>query len=165
VRVLPVALLSLAIGGAGGYFAHARFAGARDDSAGACESRVRLDAVACTLSPDQIEHLSARIAPAVVEKLASSGTVAPNPQLAAQLRADDEKLKRKQAAAFAEAARLVDQMIENRSVTPQGLDRAHALLRESGQADRSYEIDGRIAAAINRGEITHADAGLAPRMQ
>ncbi len=56
-------------------------------------------------------------------------------------------------------------MIANRAVTPQGRNRAHELLRETGQADRIYVIDGRIAAAINRGEITPADAGLAPPTQ
>jgi len=50
-------------------------------------------------------------------------------------------------------------------VTAQGRNRAHELLRESGQADRTYEIDGRIAAAINRGELMPADAGLAPPTQ
>jgi hypothetical protein len=47
-------------------------------------------------------------------------------------------------------------------VTPQGRERAHLLLIDTGQADRIYEIDGRIAAAINRGELTAEDAGLAP---
>ena len=56
-------------------------------------------------------------------------------------------------------------MIADRAVTPQGRDRAHQLLRATGQADRIYEIDGRIAVAINRGEITAAEAGLAPPTQ
>ncbi|HEX6396749.1 MAG TPA: hypothetical protein VFZ95_04950 [Steroidobacteraceae bacterium] len=159
MRTASVALLSISIGAAGGYFARGWLGG---DATVGHEPRVHGDVVACTLSPEQIEHLSARIAPAVVERLGSPGVVAPDPQRAAQLRAADEKARQEQAAAFDEAARLVDQMIANRAVTPQGRERAHQLLRESGQADRIFEIDGRIAVAINRGEITAADAGLAP---
>lgn len=165
MRTAAVALLSLAVGAVGGYFARGWLQGERGDALAACESQVRSDVVACTLSPEQIEHLSARIAPAVVERLETSGVVKADPQLAAQQRADDEKLRKEQAAAFTEATRLVDQMIADRAVTPAGRARAHELLRKSGQADRIYEIEGRIAAAINRGEITPADAGLAPPTQ
>jgi hypothetical protein len=163
VKIVPVALLSLAIGAVGGYFAR----GGSHERGGlsAHDERVRGDVVACTLSPEQIEHLSARIAPAVVERLGNSRAMAADPQLAAQQRAEDEKVTKRQAAAFAEATRVVDQMIADRRVTPQGRERAHQLLRETGQADRIYEIDGRVAAAINRGEITAADAGLAPPAQ
>jgi len=164
VRVLPVALLSLAVGAVGGYFTHAWTHETGNDPT-ARDERVRGDVVACTLSPEQIEHLSSRIAPAVVQRLGNSCGVAADPQLAAQHRADDESLTKRQAAAFAEAGRIVDQMIANRAVTPQGRDKAHELLRESGQADRIHEIDGRIAAAINRGDITAEDAGLAPPTQ
>ncbi len=153
------------IGAVGGYCAHAWLQDERGDAPTAHQERVRGDVVACTLSPEQIEHLSARIAPAVAERLGNAGGVALEPQLTAQQRAVDKKVKAAQAAAFAEATRLVDQMIANRAVTPQGRERAHQLLRESGQADRIYEIDGRIAVAINRGEITPADAGLAPPAQ
>lgn len=165
MRVVPVALLSLAVGVVGGYFAHAWAQGERGGAPVAHEERVRGDVVACTLSPEQMDHLSARIAPAVVERLANAGVGAPDPQPVAQQRAADEKDRKRQAAAFAEATRLVDQMIAAKAVTPQGRERAHELLRESGQADRIFEIDGRIAAAINRGEMTAADAGLAPPTQ
>jgi hypothetical protein len=160
VKILPVALLSLAVGAAGGYLLHTW---AHDGGAPLTHAeRVRGDVVACTLSPEQIEHLSARIAPAVAARLGNARVGAADPQLVAQQHVDDEKVTSRQAAAFAEAARIVDQMIAGRAVTQQGRDRAHALLRETAQADRIFEIDGRIAAAINRGEITAADAGLAP---
>ena len=165
MRVAPIALLSLAIGAVGGYFAHAWLQGERGDALVACDARVRSVVVACTLSPEQIEHLSARIAPAVVERLGNVGIAKPDPQLVAQQRIEDEKVNSKQTAAFAEATRMVDQMIAARAVTPQGRQRAHELLIESGQKDRIYEIDGRIAAAINQGEISAADAGLAPPTQ
>ena len=118
--------------------------------------------MACTLSPDQIEHLSARIAPAVVERLAGSGLpqMASDPNVAAHQREANEQTRHSQAAAFAQAQRLVDQMIAAHEVTPQGRLQAEELLRQSGQADRLYEIDARISAAINRGEITPAQAGM-----
>jgi hypothetical protein len=123
---------------------------------------VSQEVVACTLSPDQIEHLSARIAPAVVERLAGSGLpqMAPDPNVAAQQRRASEQMRHSQAAAFAQAERLVDQMIAAHDVTLQGRMQAEELLRQSGQADRMYEIDARISAAINRGEITPAQAGM-----
>jgi hypothetical protein len=164
VRLLPVAVLSLSIGAVGGYCAHGWLQGEHGDMP-SVEQRMRADVVACTLSPEQIEHLSARIAPAVVQHLGDSRVAPPDPQVASQRRSADEKSRSRQAAAFAEAARMVDQMIADRAVSPQGRNRAHELLRESGQADRIYEIDGRIAAAINRGEITGEEAGLGPPPQ
>jgi len=118
--------------------------------------------VACTLSPDQIDRLSAHIAPAVVERMASVGlnSGAADPRVAAQQRAAIEKSKMDSARAMTEATQIVDEMIRNRDVTLAGMAEARRLLEASGQADRTYEIYARVSAAINRGEITPAQAGV-----
>jgi len=158
MKLVPVALLSLSVGAIVGYAGYPLL---HDEPAetkhAACDipGHTR-DVVACTLSPEQIEHLSARIAPAVVERLAT------DPKVAVQQREAGEKLKSEQAAAFAQATRIVDQMIANHALTPQGKNRAHELLRQTGQADRIFEVEARISAAINRGEITPEQAGLGP---
>ena len=164
MRIVPVALLCVAIGVIGGYVAYPLLHESAEETANAaCDvPGVTRDVVACTLSPEQIDHLSARIAPAVVERLATSGLkgMEPDAKVAAQQREASEKSKGEQAAAFAQAARLVDQMIANHDVTPQGRMQAYELLRQTNQADRIFEIDARISAAINRGEITPDQAGL-----
>lgn len=118
--------------------------------------------VACDLSPEQIDHLSSSIAPVVVAHLATSGlnNIAADPKVAAQQRQLIEKTKAEQAEAFTHASQLVDQMIASRRVTPEGLNEAHQLLQQTGQADRLVEISGRIAVAVNKGELTPAQAGL-----
>lgn len=166
MKPVPVALLSLSIGAIGGYAGYPLLhEEAAEPAHAACDipGHTR-DVVACTLSPEQIEHLSARIAPAVVERLATSGLkgMEPDPKVAAQQREAGEKSKSEQATAFAQAARIVDQMIANHAVTLQGKNRAHELLRQTGQADRIFEVEARISAAINRGEITPEQAGLGP---
>ncbi|HEX2584635.1 MAG TPA: hypothetical protein VHL14_05855 [Steroidobacteraceae bacterium] len=118
--------------------------------------------VACDLSPDQISHLSASIAPEVVARLATSGlsNIAIDPKIAAQQRQASEQDKAEQAEAFTRASQLVDQMIANRRITPEGLNEAHQLLQQTNQADRMVEISGRIAVAVNKGQLTPVQAGL-----
>jgi len=123
---------------------------------------VRGSVVACTLSPDQIDRLSAHIAPAVVERMASAGLNSgpADPKVAAQQRAAIEKSKVDGARAMTEATDIVDEMIRNHDVTLAGMVEARRLLESSGQADRTYELYARVSAAINRGDITPAQAGL-----
>jgi len=118
--------------------------------------------VACDLSPEQITHLSASIAPALVAHLATSGlsSISADPKIAAQQRQAIEKTKVEQAEAFTHANDLVDQMIASRRITPEGLNEAHQLLQQTNQADRMVEISGRIAVAVNKGQLTPAQAGL-----
>jgi hypothetical protein len=120
------------------------------------------DVVACDLSPEQIGHLSASIAPAVVARLATSGlsSIAVDPKIAAQQQQGMEKTKAEQAEAFTHANDIIDQMIANRRITPEGLNEAHQLLQQTNQADRMVEISGRIAVAVNKGQLTPAQAGL-----
>ena len=117
-----------------------------------------------TLSPEQIDHLSSRIAPAVVERLATSGLpgIAPDARVAAQQREAGERLKSEQAAAYSQAVKIVDQMIASHDITPQGRNQAHELLRQTGQTDRAFELEARISAAINRGDLTPEQAGISP---
>jgi len=44
------------------------------------------------------------------------------------------------------------------------LTEARKLLEQSGQADQSYLLMARVAAAVNRGELTTLQAGLMPPM-
>lgn len=115
----------------------------------------------CELSPEQVDRISARVAPAVVEHLASSGLngFTPDPAVAAQQRHLAEKTKADQSQAFTEATQLVDQMIAGRQVTPPGMSEAYRLLQQSGQGDRAYELNARVAAAVNRKELTPKQAG------
>jgi len=117
---------------------------------------------ACELNLEQIDHLASRIAPMVVERLATSGLngVSPDPKVAAQQRESREKEKANQDATFNRATQMIDQMIANRQVTQQGIIDAAQLLQQTGQADRAYLLQARIAAAVNRGELTPEQAGL-----
>jgi hypothetical protein len=165
MKVVPVAVLSLLTGAIGGYFGFPLLHGGTGEATpAACERGPVSEVLACTLSPEQIEHLSARIAPAVVERLAGSGLpgLQPDVKVAEQLRAERQQSLEEQVEAFSQAARLVDQMIAKREISMQGRDRAHRLLRQSGQADRIYELEARISAAINRGDLTPSQAGLGP---
>ncbi len=99
---------------------------------------------ALALSDRQVDALADRIAPAIARRLVPAAN------------------KPAREAAFEHAAQIVDLMIANRRITHEGLNHAHALLRETGQTDRSYEVHARIAAAINRGELTLEQAGWGP---
>ncbi|MES1195744.1 MAG: hypothetical protein ABUL58_02250, partial [Steroidobacter sp.] len=74
--------------------------------------------------------------------------------------ASREQEKAAQAAAFSSAIQMVDQMIANRRVSHEGMADAIKLLQQSGQADRVYELQGKIAVAMNKGELTAEEAGL-----
>jgi len=115
----------------------------------------------CELSAEQVDRISARVAPAVVEHLASSGLkgFAADPEVAAQQRRLAEQTKAEQSQAFAQATQLVDQMIASRQVTQPGMSDAFKLLQQTGQGDRAYELNARIAAAVNRKELTPKQAG------
>src|SRR5215831_9552037 len=122
---------------------------------------VRARVASCELSPEQVDRISARVAPAVVERLATSGLkgVAPDPEVAARQRQLAENDRAEQARAFAEATQLVDQMIASRQVTRPGMSDAFKLLQQSGQADRAFELNARVAAAVNRKDLTPSQAG------
>jgi hypothetical protein len=66
------------------------------------------------------------------------------------------------AQAFNRATQLIDQMIADRRITTEGLSNAQALLQGSGQSERGAELMSRISAAVNRGDLTPAEAGLVP---
>ncbi len=87
-----------------------------------------------------------------LDRLAPNAAAAPAPAANALER----------ATVFTRATQIVDLMIANRQITRRGLEQAHALLRASGQDDRRYEIQSRIAAAIDRGELTPEQAGWRP---
>lgn len=110
----------------------------------------------CEISSDQLDSIAARLAPSVVEQLTVSGATI-NSEIPAQT--SDEN-KDEQAQAFLQATEKIDQMIASRQVTSEGISQAHNLLKETHQAHRAYELMGRISAAINRGELTPAEAGM-----
>jgi hypothetical protein len=120
--------------------------------------------VACELSSEQIDHLSSRIAPSVVEHLATSGlrNIVIDPKIAAQQRQTEEQDKAEKVSALAQATQLIDQMVSSHQVTPQGMHDAEQLLQQSGQADQIYLLRARIAVAVNKGELTLTQAGLRP---
>jgi len=121
-------------------------------------------ATACEFSAEQIDHLAARLAPTVVERLATSGLngVRPDPKVAAQQHELLEKSKTEQAQAFTRATEMIDQMIANRHVTQEGISTAHKLLQQTNQSGRGYELTARIAAAVNKGDLTPIQAGHVP---
>jgi hypothetical protein len=116
----------------------------------------------CELTPEQVDRISARVAPAVVERLATSGLngVAANPEVAARERLLVEQTKVEQARAYDEAVRLVDEMIASGQVTRPAMNEASRLLQQSGQGDRVFELNARVAAAVNRKELTAKQAGF-----
>jgi uncharacterized membrane protein YdfJ with MMPL/SSD domain len=130
----------------------------------ATPSAITRSVVACELSSEQIDHLASRIAPSVVKNLATSGlgNIAIDPKIAAQQRQAGEQDKAEKASALAQATRLIDQMVSNHQVTPQGMRDAEQLLQQTGQADQIYLLHGRIAVAVNKGNLTLAQAGLRP---
>jgi hypothetical protein len=111
---------------------------------------------AIAMTDTQLDALAERLAPAIARRFGTSART-PNP---AQTTATEAANKEARDAAFARAAQMVDRMIAARSITGQGLNEAHALLRETGQADRGYELQARISATMNRGELTLDQAGL-----
>jgi hypothetical protein len=132
--------------------------------AGSCKPDAARILASCDLGPEQIDHLAARLAPRVVEQLATSGLsgVTPDPAVAARQRDALEKRKSEQSQAFTRATQLIDQMIANRRITQEGINEANALLVQSGQPDRSHELMARVSAAVTRGELTPVQAGLLP---
>jgi hypothetical protein len=115
-----------------------------------------LASTGCEIGSDQLDSIAARLAPSVVKQLTGSG-VSINSEIPA--RTSDEN-KDEQAQAFSQATEKIDQMISSRQVTSEGLSQANNLLKETNQSHRSYELMARISAAINRGELTPAEAGM-----
>ena len=162
---LLVQLVLSALCGAAGYFLYPYLHDAPRDavSSSAMSGTTKSQVVAaCDLGPEQIDHLASRIAPKVVERLATSGLngVSPDPKVAAAQRDAQDKEKANQDAAFNKATQMVDQLIASRRVTPEGMSEAARLLQETGQSERAYLLHARIAAAINRGELTPEQAGM-----
>ncbi len=118
----------------------------------------------CELSSVQLDHLADRLAPALIEKIAASHPPEIGSEQTQTIRNDSattaNEMQRVQA--FTRATHLIDQMIADRQVTPEGLSDAQALLRQTGQSDRGYEVMSRVSAAVNRGDLTPAEAGLVP---
>ena len=112
------------------------------------------EAVDLNLTPEQLDRLAARIAPAVAQQLASSSRGSSSTSRA------PDKSEAERAKAFDDATQIVDQMIASRHVTSQGLMEARQVLADSGQENRMFEISARVSAAVNRGELTLEQAGL-----
>jgi hypothetical protein len=107
----------------------------------------------CEPGDAQLERLAARILSATARPVAESRVPAPSPPAESVSGSERD-------AAYTHAAQIVDMMIANRRITAEGLEQAQALLRDSDQVDRAHEIDARIAAAVNRGEITLEQSGF-----
>jgi hypothetical protein len=117
----------------------------------------------CDLSNQQLDLIADRLAPAIAKRLDVASFQHANPENSpTRLAAVDNvaTVKHQQAEAFEKAARMVDQMIANKLVTPEGMNEASQLLSDSGQTDRVYLLGARVSAAVNRHELTPAQAGL-----
>jgi hypothetical protein len=68
----------------------------------------------------------------------------------------------KQALAFNDASNLVEQMIARQAFTREGLLQAISLLQQTGQAERSFELQARILNAVNSGELNPEQVNLTP---
>lgn len=150
MRAFIIAAAMLGVGAVAGYelypLTHPVAAVAHNLPGGSAREVVQLE-----LTPEEMDRLAARIAPAVAERIA-----VPAPHKAEPESANAQR----QAKAFDDAAQIVDQMIASRRVTIQGMSEAQQILADSGQADRMYEISARVSAAVNRGELTAEQAGL-----
>src|SRR5262249_54165712 len=141
MRMLVIALLMLGVGAVAGYelYPLTHPADNARDLPGSSAREV------VELSPEQLDRLAARIAPAVARRIATPGPPKATPE------SPDAQ---RQAKAFDDATQIVDQMIASRRVTTQGMSEAKQLLDDSGQSERMYEISARVSAAVNRGELT-----------
>jgi len=152
MRSLVIALLMLGVGAVAGYELYPLTHRATDSARSLPGGNAR-EVVEFNLTPEQVDHLAARIAPAVAQRITAQG-----PSKAAPESSDAQR----QAKAFDEATQIVDQMIAGRRVTTQGMGEAKQLLDDSGQSERMFEISARVSAAVNRGELTLEQAGLLP---
>jgi hypothetical protein len=162
-----IAALMLSVGICVGYFGLGSLYPYARQSTAAMQTipgAIARNVTACELSSEQIDHLSSRIAPSVVAHLASSGfsNIAIDPKIAAQHRQEEEQSKQERVRAMTQATQMIDQMIASRQVTPQGMLDAEQLLQQTGQRDQIYLLHARVAVAVNRGELTLAQAGLRP---
>ena len=114
---------------------------------------------ACNFDSDQLDQLAERIAPLIARKVNSLDGKSDG-QTDAQQAESREQEKAAQVAAYSNATQMVDQMIAGHHVSHEGMAEAIKLLQQSGQADRAYELQGRVAVAINHGELTPEEAGL-----
>jgi hypothetical protein len=110
--------------------------------------------ISCNLSMEQVDRLAARLAPAVTRQL-----TAYEPKVVSS---DMENSATDKVRAMSRATEIVDRMISNREVTPDGMLEAKGLLQQTGQADRAIELGARIARAVNRGDLTPEQAGILP---
>ncbi len=154
MRAFIVTSLVLCIGAALGYAAYP-LTHASADATHPLPGVSAREAVDLNLTPEQLDRLAARIAPAVARQLAASSPGSPGTPRGAPPKSEAE-----QAKAFDDATQIVDQMIASRRVTSQGLMEARQVLADSGQEDRMFEISARVSAAVNRGELTLEQAGL-----
>lgn len=117
----------------------------------------------CELSSAQLDRLADRLAPTLVERLsASTAAAGEKSRVAGFSSASPAQRDIQKAQVFARATQLVDQMIADRRVTPEGISNVQTLLQQSGQSDRAFEVLSRLSAAVNQGELTPIEAGLLP---
>ena len=115
---------------------------------------------ACNFDSNQLDQLAGRIAPLIARQVNSLDGKSDGQSEVSQPAESHEQQKAVQVAAFFNATQMVDQMIVSHHVSHEGMMAAIKLLQQSGQVDRAYELQGRVAAAVNRRELTPAEAGL-----
>lgn len=157
---------SLTVGTAAGYYAHPLLhpeSQIHAESAGSLPIRMMAGArmvAVCNFDSNQLDQLAGRIAPLIARQVNSLDGRSDGQMDARQQTERREQEKAAQVAAFSNATHMVDQMIASRHVSHEGVAEAIKLLQQSGQADRAYELQGRIAVAMNRGELTPEESGM-----
>lgn len=149
MKPLALCVASLAVGGAGGFGVARWTATPTEPMPVAVVPTAGMGEVA--LSETQMDAFADRMAAAVARRLA--------PMITARAPGATPADERAREAAFARATQIVDMMIASRRITRDGLNEAEVLLHETGQANRNYELHARIAAAVNRRELTPEQAG------
>jgi hypothetical protein len=150
-RVLT--LLAIAFAAFSGYAAYPLFHGEQRGPGETARAQV-----SCELGAEQIDLLSNRLIVAAAKGVTAPPSAADHSPAAAGSKVD-------KARAFAQATDVIDRMISDRQVTPEGMREARSLLQESGQTERWVEVSARIAKAVNRGELTLEQAGILPTAQ
>jgi hypothetical protein len=160
--------IGLTIGLSAGYMAYPSFHLESPRQAAAAMSTPQSSALTrtqtdCELSSAQLDRLADRLAPTLVARLAAStAATGEKSRVAKDGSTSAGQTETQKAQAFARATQLIDQLIADRRVTPEGISNVQTLLQQSGQSDRAFEVLSRISAAVNQGELTPAEAGLLP---
>jgi hypothetical protein len=113
----------------------------------------------CEMNLHQLNSIAEHLAPSVVKQLISSG-VKIDSETTTRLSDRNDENKDEQAQAFLQATEKIDQMIAGRQVTSEGINQAYQLLEKTHQSHRAHELMGRIAVAVNKGELSPSEAGM-----